>query len=203
MKILLSVILFSFLSIRYILAQDYYPLQVGNTWYLGEYPYQIIGSKIINNKEYFITLDSIYQRVDENGDVLFRINDTTEYIEYKLNAKIGETWENQLDRNGYSILRYITLESNNEIIHTADTAFINCYRYSIHYKYISDADYSIYLAPNVGIVKDSSLDWGLASSLVKSKINGKRIPSKVILPKIIETIPQNNQNVKSFLSFLS
>ncbi len=186
------ILLVAFISIGVInnYPQDYWPLQIGNVTYISNAPEIIVDTLPIDGKTYFKSYDSYnyhYIRKDASGNIYYRF-DNTEYLYVQLNANIGDTW---LSGTIYPIT--VKLESKTDVVVTKDTTFFNCYRYAFYYHNIVDANYAIYLAPNVGIVKDSSLDWGLSSVLTKALINGKRIPSKLILPEITKTIPADLQ----------
>ncbi|RQW03790.1 hypothetical protein EH222_12055, partial [candidate division KSB1 bacterium] len=76
-----------------LMAQDYYPLGVGNVWYLSSVPTVIIDRTVLDDTEYYLTLDSTYQRIDENGNVFVRGESTSEYVWLKLKAGMNESWE--------------------------------------------------------------------------------------------------------------
>lgn len=179
----------------YLMAQDYYPLQIGNVWYMSRNATAIIDKTEIENTEYFINLDSTLQRVDNNGNVFIRHKNADEYRWLKLNAEINESWDILYYLSNNTPIRLFgTLVSKNAIVQTADTTFYNCYQFAFRYANIIDADYDLYLAPNVGIVKRYSVNWLQASLLQKALVHGKRIPSKIKPPDITETNPQHDQH---------
>ncbi|HVO73608.1 MAG TPA: FG-GAP-like repeat-containing protein [Ignavibacteriaceae bacterium] len=186
-------ILILFFLTSLVRAQNYYPLQVGNVRYLGGSASVILDKDTIKGKEYFKNLNGGYERVDQLGNVLRLGYDSTEYIWLKLNACENEEWEFQVSDSHGTLGCIGKLKSKNEIVQTPDTVFTKCYYYTFHYLNVIDADYAVFLAPGVGIVKDSSLDWGLGSTFVKGRVNGKRIPSKIILPQIAVSSPLNFQ----------
>ncbi len=193
MKRLYLVFLIVISNVLFVRAQDYYPLQVGNVRYIDRFPEAIIDSKIIDGKLYFFTSNSDYQRIDNAGNVYIRENDSTEYLWIKLNANLSDSWEFWINIENTHIKCIGKLESKSDTVITSDTVFYNCYRYSYHYIYLMDADYAIYLAPNVGIVEDSSIDWRLTGFLTKALINNQRIPDRIIPPEVMETTPSNMQ----------
>jgi hypothetical protein len=96
------------LSIANLIAQDnttYFPLHIGDYWLYNEGTLRQYGRKVedsvrINDKKYYVRLVGVgnhsYEerdtvRLTEMNDVVF-YRDCEEYILYKFNAAIGDTW---------------------------------------------------------------------------------------------------------------
>lgn len=201
------VLIFSILIISQIgYGQDYFPLQVGNVWYYGPTPfgsawyygpapYFIEEIVIIDNVEYSkycIPVHCYYFRKDSLGNVYMKYEeDEEEFLRYKLDAEIGETWIYEL-RN-----IEVTLESKTDTVIIQDTILYNCYRFHFErsYPYNSDSEENIWLAPDIGKVKSEILGWGdNKAHLKKAIVNGRRIPEHTIPPEVIETIPYDGQS---------
>jgi hypothetical protein len=109
-------------------------------------------------------------------------------LAWNLSAEVGETWLYG------TYLRFVaTLESRTDTVITEYDTLYPCIRISFHGINVIDADHALWFAPEIGIVKNRSLDWGLESYLIKAYVNGRKIPSPSPLPEIFETIPDSAQ----------
>ncbi|MFX0141734.1 MAG: FG-GAP-like repeat-containing protein [Candidatus Hodarchaeota archaeon] len=186
------VILIMLIKTHVSFGEDYFPLQESNVWYLSSIPEYIEEKVIIDNVEYYKAVYSTnyfyYYRKDISGKVYKKPVDGEEFLIYDLQAEVGDSWiyGNRLKFN-------VILESKTETVISPIGTFYNCYKYSFYGVNVIDADHSIWLASDVGIVKTKSISWGIESYLLKAKVNGRRIPEYPILPEVTVTVPYNGQ----------
>jgi hypothetical protein len=172
--------------------QDYFPLQIGNVWYRDSMPYAVEDTVTINGQHYFKFFNSYdydYYRKDSTGTVYVLVNDT-DRVYFKFNDKIVDAWT--IDYSGYT--KTMILKSTTDTVRINDITFFNCHRYFVDIEPFVDGDNAIWLAPDVGIVKWHSVDWGDVWYLSKARVNGVRIPSKILSPEITQTRPTANRN---------
>ena len=100
------------LFVSNIKAQDVAPLQLGNIWVYNVEPEgtnnlwktTVIDTNIIIDSIVYYKLETIsdyggdlwygYRRLNEDGYYVYPLNDTLEFMYYKKNTIIGDTWEN-------------------------------------------------------------------------------------------------------------
>ena len=181
-------------------AQNYFPLEVGNAWYLNP-PYvdMIVGKQLIEGKEYYDYYRSgydYYYRYDEDGNVIQK-EDNSEYVWIKFNIAVGDTFSFKREVSSvYGYFQTVNVEflSESDTVMTDDTVYTNCLHFYYDDKISSDDEYSIWLAPNVGIVKWVYHAWG-GYQLKKAKINGRKIPQSAEPLKVVSTVPFNNSSL--------
>ncbi len=186
-----------FVQTNFCMAADYFPLEVGNVWYLGgrhgypKYPtkYYIDKKIIVDGKEYY-HMENHYYRKDDSGKV-YRSPDVSsdeipqsEFVMYDLSADIGDSWKFKVPGYDYTV----TLESTTDVVETPAGSFYDCYRFKfIASDNVSDADFSAWLAPDVGLVTT----WGTyITDLIKALVNGVKIETNLIYPQVRRTIPE-------------
>jgi len=178
-----------------VFAADYYPLHTGDVWYVGGIPQQIGETEDIDSNKYFKVYKKqefdYYCRKDETGKVYKKYPDKEETLYVDLNAEVGDSW---LYRCVSDFLYEVTLESKTESVETDFGVIDSCYKYSfIAEPYVYDADYAIFLAPDIGLIKTKSTSWGTEQTLIKARINGQKIPADTPSPVIYRTIPTDQQ----------
>lgn len=132
---------------------------------------------------YYRDLLWCHVRRDSLGKVFRKYSGRAEELYYDLNAEVGDNW---IYRENDNVHFKVTLESKTDTVKTAFGKFTDCYRYSfiavpvIHENgtttFVYDADYAEILAPDIGMVKQISLGWGIEDTLFKACINGQKIP---------------------------
>ncbi len=181
-------ILILLLNILACWGQDYFPLQVGNAWYLTSIPEYIEKAVIFDSLIYYQFLSSNYYRRDSLNKVYMRTSEGEEWLQYDFQADVGDSW---LYGSVYKFR--VILESKADIIALPIGTFHDCYKFSFYGLNVIDGDYSVWLAPDVGLVRTKSIDWGGESELSKARVNGKKIPDFPVPLKLIQTIPTNGQ----------
>jgi len=192
MKLKVTVLITGLITAQVSFGADYFPLQVGNVWYLTSIPRYVEAKVVIDSMEYYkvcFPWSCSYYRKDDMGNIYVRSDDGEESLKYKLSGNVGDVWrfkEGDLDY-------MVRLESKTDTVTTQSGTFYNCYRITFIGINVIDADYSLWLAPDVGIVKTESLNWGIETFLIKAKVDGRRIPSHPVPPEVTETIPYDGQ----------
>jgi hypothetical protein len=156
---------------KIILTDDYLPLEVGNYWQLDYTDKEeIIGTKIINNKTYFILVslnDTTYLR--KENDKIFAIeNMADESIKFDLSANVHDTWKYDL----YNV----TLVSKTDSITINNYKIYNCYQFYFDVPIMVDEEHSIWLAPGIGFIQESCGEClHQIRKLDKARIGGQNI----------------------------
>lgn len=133
---------------KIILTDDYMPLEVGNFWQFdNSVKEEIIGTKIINNKTYFILAyqnDTAYYR-SENNKIYVIENNMSESLKFDLTARVNDTWK----YNSYNV----TLSSRSDSVTINSHKIYNCLRFYFDIPVYVDDEYSIWLAPGIGFIQ--------------------------------------------------
>lgn len=160
MKTLIFLIVLSTISIflqsckkepvKIILTDDYLPLEVGNYWQLDYTDKkEIIGTKIINNKSYFILKylsDTTYYRI-ENDKIFVIENNKSESVKFDLSANVHDTWKFNL----YNV----TLSSRTDSITMNNHKIYNCLAFYFDVPIMVDEEHFIWLAPGIGFIQET------------------------------------------------
>lgn len=173
----------------------YFPLHIGNSWEYSTLGYdsdlyvsksEIVSKVFIDNFEYALMtrtrtiysgthIDSSYYRVDTNGYVFVRENES-EYNVYRLNAADGFTWTIDKPFSSFpdpelSFIQEIRL--NIESVNLNGTVIEQCKRYDHDVKDVYDEEgYSI-LGPGLGIIQSGNYFGGLHTVLKRAVIDGQ------------------------------
>jgi hypothetical protein len=168
---------------------DYFPLHVGDYWefvpvYTQDPSFalrrEITGKVMLDNSEYFQAItksnssagysDTVYYRVDNNGFVFSRRNNTAREINsYRLNASHGESWvvpyeyssEPSADGKTQCFVGTFKLK---------DKEFDNCKTFSFDVEQWADEEHYTVLSKEVGPLREGSA-W-FTYDLKKAFING-------------------------------
>jgi hypothetical protein len=134
---------------KIILTDDYLPLEVGNFWQLeNTEKEEIIGTKIINNKTYFILAyqsDTTYYS-SENNKIYVIENNKGKSLKFDLTARVHDTWKFNL----YNV----TLSSRTDSVIINNHKIYNCLRFYFDIPVYVDDEYSIWLAPGIGFIQE-------------------------------------------------
>jgi len=202
-----TVLLFAKMSLC--TAADYFPLEVGNVWYLEyrkDFEMNLFDKKIVidGNEFYHLYDHDYYFRKDNSGKVyraFFDLPDEithSESIMYNLSANVGESWRGGKYKSS-SFEYTITLESIADTVETSAGTFYNCYRFRFAApENVYDADRIEWLAPDIGIVKLHSC-WG-SKYLIKALINGVKIEIDPVYPEVERTIPENGGVIDRYIT---
>ena len=130
---------------------DYLPMQVGNYWEIQDFiKYNITGTKIIDNKTYYIFVqesDTSYYRNYDNK-IYVRRSNTVESVKFDLTANTGSKWE-FIDRG---TAWNVTMSSKTDTITINNTKIPNCYNFFFDIPMGADDEHSIWLAPGIGFI---------------------------------------------------
>lgn len=168
-------------------TSGYLPLEVGNYWDFRNaagtsqqvtYHREVKGKAQLNGHEYYLitshavdqpsTADSLYYRVEENGDVYtWRRNWTNEMLQYKLAADDGDKWSYLMDEGDTMevIMTTTTLDAGSRNIS-------DCKAYHYNAPNWADEEYTVTLARGIGFVREFSDAWGMGMTLAKASIGG-------------------------------
>lgn len=151
---------------------NYFPLHVGDYWWYSGVTYcppdssgdkvfpfyeiKVLKTVLINGKQYFIVdhyfLGSDTIRTDEDGNT-YLYNWAEERLFYNRSIAPGDSWYFIFrSGNGYKNECIGYLLSNNDTIVTQAGTFVGCLKYNLKIINVIDAEYTDFLAPNVGLV---------------------------------------------------
>jgi hypothetical protein len=156
-------------------TNEYLPLEVGNYWildYSGKK--EIIGTKTINNKTYFILLyqgDSSYFRIENDKVYAIENSEMKESVKFDLSAHVNETW----NYDSWTV----KLLSRSDTITINNKKIANCYRFYFDVPLLSDEEHSISLAPGIGFIQEQcGFCIHQVRKLNKARIRGREIEYK-------------------------
>lgn len=164
-------------------SNDYFPLNIGDSWVYGELTQKVSTTQNINNKEYMVVLSEIYR-----ADTLFY---SREDFYRRVNHKIYKLYEDQSDE--FLCLDFSLPENESWSYKTEDNPdqewkvtvlpnisfqFKNgleiddCKRFFFDVEQWADEEYRLTFAPGIGRISTFSTAWGLGDTIQKATING-------------------------------
>lgn len=162
---------------RISLSKDYFPLQVGNQWIFELAGKDSIISKVkVDGIDYYkfvsdFGVPSYYRKKDDRIFCKSSIANSKEEMIFDLAANVNETW-------AYGI-GYVTLINRNSTITIGDVQIDSCLHFSFHNKDLIDYGYSIWLAPEIGIVQQTCQEcFGSFNNTLK--LTNARINNQII-----------------------
>jgi hypothetical protein len=150
------------------LAEDYFPLKIGNQWNFelaGKD--SIIDITKVNGTDYYKFVNdygttSYYRKIDNRIYIKSSMADSKEEMKFDLAANINDTWAFGAG--------YVTLVSRNATITIGDTQVDSCLQFNFHNKDLIDYGFSIWLAPRIGFIQQTCQEcFGSAIETLKLK----------------------------------
>jgi hypothetical protein len=171
-------------------SDSYLPLRIGNYWEFESLPepskmymrtevtrttdldgstyYELISTSQVEDENANYR-DTTYYRVDSRGYVYTRKkNVATEINIMRLFGNNGDKWTSE---TSYDEDAVITLSVIDDLA-IGEKNLDDCKAYSFDIEQWADEEYTIYLAPGIGFVKNFS-GWGFGSRLTKASVNGR------------------------------
>ena len=192
---MLALLLALFLSVSgTAISTEYFPMHEGDVWYLSSIPEKYVGGvEELNGHIYhrLYSLPDTYSlyRADNAGNVFVADVNGEESVLYKFQPETDEVWLYNRDGIHYEV----TLWTTDETIETAAGTFENCYGFWFRATNAADADFIDWFAPEVGLVKHSSLGWDRYRQLQKAKVGEKNYPDQEIPILVTSSLPLPNQ----------
>lgn len=172
-------------------SDAYFPLHIGNEWVFQldgdttvSYTFKIIKTKMMNDKIYYgfdrrmpvfptrsiiESLDSIYVRQNEMGDIMLLV-DSTEYPYLVFSNPFKEGQSNLACSKIKDVDYCYTIESISDSINTPAGQFNKCVIFVNYFPQVADSDLRIWFAPGIGPVKISYAQGGPPFLLIKINI---------------------------------
>ena len=168
-------------------SSNYLPLEVGNFWDFKAtngptdavvQHREVKGTAFVKGQKYYLVIssgqsgqswvDSVYYRVETNGDVYtYRRRTDSEELKYKLFAGDGDTWSYVIaDDDKMDVMVHI------KTVATGAATIEDCKAYYFDVEQWADEEETITLAPGVGFFREYSDAWGLGIVLTKASIGG-------------------------------
>lgn len=161
---------------------DYFPLQIGNTWEYKNHIRKVGVRSTINNKEYTLITSEIFRadtlydtREDfyrvKNGKVYKLYTDQSdEYLFADFTLSEGETWNyTKQNMNGdqwnVTVQEAIDFSFGNIVLQ-------NCKPFCHDVPGWADEEQVFVFAPGIGEINNNSPAWGMGDTIQKAKING-------------------------------
>ncbi|WP_235298777.1 hypothetical protein [Portibacter marinus] len=141
-------------------AADYFPLHVGNEWdYIKGLQVLIDVKETINGKEYFRFIESYDTGTDtsyyrnERNKIYKTTGNGHEYLLFDLEKRVGKHWK--LSFTPDTEFEYkAEIQDKNYRLETSNHTFENCYHFYYDFPDAIDDEFSIFLAPGIGIVQE-------------------------------------------------
>ena len=154
----------------------YFPLHEGNFWELSSLGERTIDTTIqLDGYTWYrmVSLDTVFYWSAGNGKIYKRTASTDEILKFDLNAEVGETWSYPA---GSGFHWNATLQSKCETVTLDNYEFRNCYKFFYDVPELADEEHSVWLAPDVGFVREEYLG-GTSEQKILQKviINGIEI----------------------------
>ncbi|BAX81906.1 hypothetical protein [Labilibaculum antarcticum] len=162
---------------------DYFPLQIGDTWEYDDHIRKVTGTEKVNNIEYKVVTNKTYRadtlyysynnyyRLGSYGKVYQLYRDKSdEFLFLNFSRREGESWSYETaDRDdqkwNVEVLPELNFTINNHIIK-------NCKSFFYNVPGCADEEHQITFAPGVGEIHSYSTAWGISQTIQKTKING-------------------------------
>lgn len=164
---------------------DYFPINVGNTWYYDPPTPQtnpwamktIKGYLVQNNTAYYSwtygegvdIIDNI--RADEQGNI-WKLHNYYEYLWFDFTQDSGSTYIYDLPESfGENIYYYAVYVRKNIKTETPAGVFDNCIEFTFDIPQVTDEDKTYTFAPNIGLVRLQNNGWSsqrLTSAIINS-----------------------------------
>jgi len=185
-------------------TNDYFPLQVGNTWVFDLYEWpdvfvrrdtiSIIDSLTIDSKTWFLfnryfTIheleDSVYLRAQD--DKVIRYQNSREELWFDFAANEGDSWQIKTRFAAEDTLVPVTVElvNKNFTFSANDRTFENCYYFG--FDFAVDYGWSYVLAPNFGCVS-----FDVVSILPRWYVFRSGTISGVFYPDLVASVESEN-----------
>jgi hypothetical protein len=164
-------------------SEDYFPLNIGDTWHYRNSIHKISSSEIINNKEYKVKLienyhaDTLYNTSKEyyrvkNGKVYQLYSDQSdEFLYVDFNRSENESWKYKSEHMNGDYW-HVTALAEREFDFSNGTKLNNCKPFSYDVPEWVDEEHLTIFAPGIGKIYSASLAWGIRDTLQKAQING-------------------------------
>ena len=148
-------------------STDYFPLQVGNYWAFSNASRRTVErAEVIDGKEYFRVVSdydtSWYRKA--GGKVFMKRANAQEALRFDLAARQGDKWQ-------FESFEVRLINTNESIVLPAET-LRNCYHYFFDYPGFIDDEFSVWLAPGIGIVREAAVFGAAPAMLTEAKIDG-------------------------------
>ena len=181
-----------FTSIAFSIAQDYFPLQVGNVWYHNSTATLIDSSFVKDGYTFFRStkygghyryyrqdnLGNVYSGVDSGGTLLFDFS-----------APEGASW------NSTVVTQPVVCQmlSRDDTISTPAGTFYPCLHIRYIAQQISDAIDDFWFAEGIGVVQKQYLWQQTPSKLQKARLDGRVLPLNPSPLQLAGSIPADGQ----------
>jgi len=157
---------------------NYFPMNIGDTWNYRHRTDEVKGVKTFNNRTYYeVQSDSYdntgqyynsyksYYRV-EPGEKVYQLNSdsSTEFLIYDFTVPVNHSWTSQ-DWN-------ITNSTDSKVITIKNNHIGNCIEFDYDIPQAADDEHAIILAPGIGRIITASFAWGLGDTLQSAHVNG-------------------------------
>jgi hypothetical protein len=164
-------------------TEDYFPLNIGDTWQYRNSIQKVSSSEIINNKEYKVKLienyhaDTLYNTSKEyyrvkNGKVYRLYNDQSDeflYVDFTRSENESWKYKNEGSKDDYW---KVVPSANFEFEFPNGTKLDDCRSFYYDMEGWVDDEHQVTFAPGIGEINSSSLAWGIGDTLQKAQING-------------------------------
>lgn len=186
-------------------TNDYFPLQVGNTWVFDLYEWpdvlvlqdtiSIIDSLTIDSKTWFLfnryfTIheleDSVYLRAEE--DKVYRYQAGREELWFDFTANEGDSWQISTRISAWDTLVPVTVKlQKKKYTHSVNNrTFENCFNFSFDFAVDNKWYYTI--APGAGCI-----DLSIAGTLLRRFSFRNGVINGIVYPDLVTSVGSNNK----------
>lgn len=164
-------------------SEDYFPLNIGDTWHYRNHIRKVDTSEIVNNKEYKVMVfdtyraDTIYHTSKKyfrvkNGKVYQLYSDLKdEFLILYFNLPANQSWKYRSEHMNGDYWHVTALEEH-EFEFSNGTKLNNCKSFVYDVREWVDEEHQTTFAPGIGEIYSASLAWGIRDTLQKAQING-------------------------------